>query len=91
MPVKSSRRGAAWNGAWTGVGDRNVELAGWGGGLHVGLANFGRAGDGGEVDTTLGESCMGNRGRLGKGGGVEGAGSREAQVASMIQKCRGGW
>jgi hypothetical protein len=55
-------RGVAWKGAWTGVGDRNVEPAGLGGGLHDGLATIGWVGVGGEGDTTLGESCVGTLG-----------------------------
>ena len=54
--------GVAWTGAWTGVGARNVELAGLGGGLHDVLDATGRAGVGGEGDTTLGGSCMGTLG-----------------------------
>ena len=67
MPVKSSRRGVAWNDAWTGVGDRNVEPAGLGGGLHGGLATNGYAGVDGDGDTTLGGSCGGTLGRPGIG------------------------
>ena len=62
MPAKSRRRGVAWKGAWTtGVGDRKVEPAGVGGGLH-GLATIWRAGVIGEGDTTLGGSCGGTLG-----------------------------
>ncbi len=46
-------------------GDRNVEPAGLGGGLHDGLATIWRAGVDGEGDTTLGGSCVGTRGRPG--------------------------
>ena len=60
--AKSRRRGVAWKGAWTGVGDRNVEPAGLGGGLHGGLATVRWAGVGGEDDTTLGGSCVGTLG-----------------------------
>ncbi len=67
VPVKSSRRGVAWNGTWTGVGDRNVEPDGLGGGLHAGLDKIGWAGVGGEGDTTLGGSCVGTLGRPGIG------------------------
>ena len=58
MPVKLSRGGVAWNGAWTGVSE-SVQLAGLGGGLRNGLAATGRDGVGGDDDTTLGDSCMG--------------------------------
>ncbi len=51
VPAKLRRRGVAWKGAWSGVGDRNVEPAGLGGGLHDGLATIWRAGVGGEGDT----------------------------------------
>ena len=40
VPAKSRHWGVAWNGAWSGVGDRNVEPAGLGGGLHDGLATI---------------------------------------------------
>jgi hypothetical protein len=73
--VKLRRRGVAWKGAWTGLGDRNVEPDCLGGGLHDGLAATGRAGVGGEGDTTLGGSCMGTLGRPGigiRGGWKEG-------------------
>ena len=62
MPAKSRRRGVAWKGAWTGVGDRNVESAGQAGGLQDGLDTIGRAGVGGEGATTLGGSCVGTLG-----------------------------
>ena len=67
VPAKSRRRGVAWKGAWSRVGDRNVEPAGLGGGLHDGLATIWRAGVGGEGDTTLGDSCVGTLGRPGIG------------------------
>ena len=57
----------AWKGAWTGVGDRNVEPAGLGGGLHAGLATTWWAGVIGEGETTLGGSCGGTLGRPGIG------------------------
>ena len=78
MPVKSGRRGVAWNDAWTGVGDRNVEPAGLGGGLHGGLATNGWAGVDGDGYTTLGGSCGGTLGRPGigiRGGWKEGGAS----------------
>ena len=78
VPVKSRRRGVAWNDAWTGVGDRNVEPAGLGGGLHGGLATIGWASVGGEGDATLGGSCVGTLGRPGigiRGGWKEGGAS----------------
>ena len=59
VPVKSSCRGVAWNGGRTGVGKRSVEPAGLGSGLHTGIDEIGRAGVGGEGDTTLGGSCVG--------------------------------
>ncbi len=62
MPVKSSRWGVAWNGTWTEEGDRKVEPDGLGGGLQDGLDTIGRAGVGGEGDTTLGGSCEGTLG-----------------------------
>ena len=67
MPVKSSRQGVAWNDVWTGVGDRNVEPAGLGGGLHGGLATNGWAGVNGDGNTTLGGSCGGTLGWPGIG------------------------
>ncbi len=51
-PVKSSRRGVAWNGGWTEVGKRSVETAGLGGRLQDGQAAMGMAGVGGGGDTT---------------------------------------
>jgi len=67
VPAKSRRRGVAWKGAWTGVGERNVEPAGLGGGLHDGLATIWRAGVIGEGETTLGGACGGTLGRPGIG------------------------
>jgi hypothetical protein len=78
VPAKSRRRGVAWKGAWTGVGDRNVDPAGLGGGLHGGLATNGWAGVDGDGDTTLGGSCVGTLGRPGigiRGGWREGGAS----------------
>jgi len=62
--VKSSHWGVAWNGTWTGVGDRNVEPDGLGGGLQDqdGLDKIGWAGVGGEGETTLRGSCVGTLG-----------------------------
>jgi hypothetical protein len=57
----------AWKGAWTGVGDRNVEPAGLSGGLHDGLATIWQADVDGEGDTTLGGSCGGTLGQPGIG------------------------
>jgi hypothetical protein len=57
--VKSSRRGVAWNDAWTGVGDRNEEPAGLGSGRHGWLATNWWAGVDGDGDTTLGGSGVG--------------------------------
>ncbi len=65
--MKSSRRGVAWNGDWTGEGDRNVEPACLGGGLQDGLDTIGRAGVGGEGNTTLRGSCVGTLGPPGIG------------------------
>ena len=78
VPAKSRRRGVAWNEAWTGVGDRNVDPAGLGGGLHGGLATNGWAGVDGDGNTTLGGSCVGTLGRPGigiRGGWKEGGAS----------------
>ena len=88
MPVKSSRRGVAWNDAWTGVGDRNVEPAGLGGGLHDGLATNGWAGVDGDGDTTLGGSCVGTLGRPGIGirGGWKEGGARSRHDSKMSRR-----
>jgi hypothetical protein len=78
VPAKSRRRGVAWKGAWTGVGDSNVEPAGMGGGLHGGLATNGWAGVDGDGNTTLGGTCVGTLGRPGigiRGGWKEGGAS----------------
>ncbi len=75
---KSRHRGVAWKGAWIGDGDRKVEPDGLGGGLQDGLNLIGRAGVGGEGDTTLGGSCVGTLGRPGignRGGWKEGGAS----------------
>ena len=92
----------AWKGAWTtGVGDRNVEPAGLGGGLHAGLATTWRAGVIGEVKTTLGGSCGGTLGRPGigirvgwKAGGAssrhDSKMSRRAVMASTWEMLEGG-
>ena len=102
MPAKSRRRGVAWKGAWTtGVGDRNVEPAGLGGGLHDGLATIWRAGVIGEGETTLGGSCGGILGRPGigiRGGWKEGGASsrhdskmsRRVVMASTWEMLEGG-
>jgi hypothetical protein len=82
--VKSSRRGVAWHGGRTGVGNRSVEPAGLGGGLQVGLAESGRAGVSGEDNTTLGGSCVGT---LDCPVIFEVAGRMEAPIAAMIQRC----
>jgi hypothetical protein len=60
-PVKSSCRGVAWNGV---VGERSVETAGLGGGLHDGLDEIEWAGVNGEGDTTLEGSCVGTLGQI---------------------------
>ena len=78
VPAKSRRRGVAWKGAWTGVGDRNVQPAGLGGGLHGGVAMNGWASVDGDGTTTLGGSCVGTLGRPGigiRGGWKEGGAS----------------
>jgi len=82
-PVKSSCRGVAWNGVWTGVGERSVETAGLGGGLHCGLDEIELAGVDGEGDTTLGGSCVGTLGRPGieiQGGWKDGGTSRRHEL-----------
>ena len=78
MPVKSSCRGVAWKGVWTGVGKRSVETAGLGGGLLNGQDEIGRASVDDEGDTTLGGSCVGTLGQPGigiRGGWKEGGAS----------------
>jgi len=78
VPVKSRHWGVAWNGAWTGEGDRKVEPDGLGGGLQDGLDTIRWAGVGGEGDTTLGGSCVGTLGQPGigiQGGWKEGGAS----------------
>jgi hypothetical protein len=90
VPVKSSCRGVAWKGAWTGVGDRNVEPDGIGGRLHDGLDTIGRVGVGGAGDTTIGGSCMGTLGRPVALGFVVG-GRREVRGAAMTRRCLEGW
>jgi hypothetical protein len=78
VPAKSSRRGVAWKGAWTGVGDSNVEPAGLGAGLKSGLVTSEWAGVVGDGATTLGGSCVGTLGRPGigiRGGWKEGGAS----------------
>ena len=76
--MKSSRRGVAWNGGQTGVGNRCVEPAGLGGGLQSGLAEVVLGSVGGEGDTTLGGSCVGTLGCPGiriRGGQKDGGAS----------------
>ena len=60
--MKLSHQEVAWNGAWTGVGDRSVELAGRGGGINDGLDATGWDGVNGDGDTTLGGACVGTLG-----------------------------
>ena len=67
VPVKSIRQGVAWNGAWTGVGDRNEDPDGLGGGLHDGLDKIGRTGVAGAGDIPLGGTCVGTLERPGIG------------------------
>jgi hypothetical protein len=88
VPVKSSRRGVAWNDAWTGVGDRNVEADGMGGGLHAGLATLGRVGVGGAGDTTLGGSGVGplKRPGIGSRGGWQEGGARSRHDSKMSRR-----
>ncbi len=93
MPAKSRRRGVAWKGAWTGVGDSNVEPAGLGGGLHGGglhggLATIEWASVGGEGDTTSGGSCVGTLGRPGIGirGGWKEGGASSRQDSKMSRR-----
>ena len=102
MPAKSRRRGVAREGAWTtGVGDRDVEPARLGGGLHDGLVTIWRAGVLGEGKTTLGGSCGGILGRPGigiRGGWKEGGASsrhdskmsRRVVMASTWEMLAGG-
>jgi len=102
VPAKSRRRGVAWNGLWAGVGERNAEPAGLGGGFHAGLATTWRAGVIGEGETTLGGSCGGTTlGRPGIGirvGWKEGGASsrhdskmsRRAVMASTWEMLEGG-
>ncbi len=86
--MKSRHRGVAWKGAWTGVGDRNIEPDGLGGGLHDGLATIGQAGVGDEGDTTLGGSCVGTLGRPGIGiqGGWKEGGASSRHDSKMSQR-----
>ena len=88
VPVKSRRRGVAWKGAWTGEGDRKVEPDGLGGGLQDWLDTIGRAGVGGEGDTTLGGSCVGTLGRPGIGirGGWKDEGASRRRDLKMSQR-----
>ena len=87
--MKLSPRGVAWNGAWTGVGDISVELAGLGGGLHDGLAATGLDGVGGDGDTTLGDSAWAPLDDQASGAKV--AGGMEERADTMIQRCLVGW
>jgi hypothetical protein len=87
--VKSSRLGIAWNCDWTGVGDRNVEPDGMGGGLHDGLDKIRRVGGGGAGDTTLGGSCVGTLGRPGigiRGGGWQEGGASSRHDSKMSRR-----
>ena len=88
MTGKSRRRGVAWKVAWTGVGDRNVEPAGLGGGLHGGVATNGWAGVDGDGNTTLGGSCVGTLGRPGIGirGGWKEGGARSRHDSKMSRR-----
>ena len=72
----------------TGIGDRNVEPAGLGGGLHDGLATNWRAGVDGEGNTTLGDSCVGTLGRPGIGirGGWKEGGASSRHNSKMSQR-----
>ena len=88
MPVKSSCRGVAWKGTWTGVGDRNVEPDGIGGRLHDGLDTIGRVGVGGAGNTTIGGSCVGTLGRPGIGirDGWQEGGARSRHDSKMSRR-----
>ena len=88
MPAKSRRRGVAWNDAWTGLGDRNVELDGMGGGLHDGLASLGRVSVVGVGDTTLGGSGVGPLKRPGIGSrvGWQDGGARSRHDSKMSRR-----
>jgi hypothetical protein len=88
VPVKSSCLGVAWNCAWTGVGDRNVEPDGMGGGLHAGLDKIRRVGGCGAGDTTLGGSCVGTLGRPGIGirGGWQEGGASSRHDSTMSRR-----
>ena len=88
--MKSSRRGVAWNGGWTEVGNRSIEPAGLGGGLQAVLAETGRGGVSGEGDTTLGGSCVGTLGRPGIGirGGRKDGGDSSRQDSKMSQRLK---
>ena len=82
MPVKLSHRGVAWNGAWTGVGDRNVEPDGMGGELHDGLDKIGRVGV-----CSAGKPPLEDPAWIpldGPASGFKVGGRREAQGAAMI-------
>ncbi len=83
----------AWNGGWTGEGNRSIEPVGLGGGLQTGLAEVGWAGVGGDGDTTLGVHLevhvwapLANLASR-----VKVAGGKETQVDTMIQRCPTGW
>ncbi len=87
-PVKSSHWGVTWNGVWTGVGERSVETAGLGGGLHDGLDEIRWADVNGEGNTTLGGSCVGTLGRPGIGirGGWKDEGASRRRDLKMSQR-----
>jgi len=89
VPVKSSRRGVAWNGTWTGVGDRNVEPDGLGGGLQDGLDKLGGSVSAVKARPPLEVPVWAPLDD--QASGFEVAGRREVQVAAMIQRCLEGW
>ncbi len=86
--MKSSRRGVAWNGGRTGVGNRCIEPAGLGGELQSGLAEVVLGGVGGEGDTTLGGSCVVTLGCPGIGGrgGRKDGGASSCHDSNMSQR-----
>ncbi len=86
--MKSSRRGVAWNGGQTGVGNRCVDPAGLGGGLQSGPVEVVLGSVGGEGDTTLGGSCVGTLGCPGIGirGGRKDGGASSCHNLNMSRR-----
>ncbi len=94
MSVKSRRRGVAWNGAWTGVGDISVELAGLGGGLHDGLAATRWDDVGGDMSvvTAIPPLEIHTWAPLDdQASGTAVAGGMEERADATIQRCLVGW